>query len=114
MTEEEPEDETLMRVTWRLKRVLTKLGFSCEDLAREALAAITGKADWNVKFCLRYCHFLKNPAEHMKEFWCMMDESFFYKGEGTSKGIVLDGEAELNELGSFRRYGLGKADAEPL
>ena len=36
----------------------------------------------------------------------MMDESFFYKGEGTSKGIVLDGEGELNELGSFRRYGL--------
>ena len=31
---------------------------------------------------------------------------FGYKGEGTSKGIVLDGEAELNELGSFRRYGL--------
>ena len=82
MTEEEPEDPTLMRVTWRLKRVLTKLGFSCEDLAREALAAITGKADWNVKFCLRYYHFLKNPALLRKPVKPPRDDEGVASGQG--------------------------------
>ena len=49
------------------------------DLARKALAAITGKVDWNAKFGLSYYDFLTNPEEHLDKVWCMMDESCFTK-----------------------------------
>ena len=40
---------------------------------------IVGKAHWNVKVCLRYFDFLRNPEAHMNGFWCMMDETLFYQ-----------------------------------
>ena len=103
MAEEEPEDPALMRATWRLKRVLTRLGFECEDLAREALAAITRKVDWNAK---SYYDFLTNPEEHFRQSVVYDGRTLFYKGEGSKKGIVYQGESELNEICSYRRFGL--------
>ncbi len=97
MGDTEPEDKLLKQVTWELERVLHKLGFNVNKLVREALTAMTTKACWGAKFCLKYYDFLTQLAKYANDFWFMIDESWFYAGEGEKKGIVFATAAHPKE-----------------
>ena len=106
MGDTEPDDKLLKQVTWELKKVLRRLGFNVEKLVREALGSMTTKASWSVKFCLKYYDFLTQPAKYTNDFWFMIDESWFYAGEGEKKGIVYASEQHIQKKGTFKRFGL--------
>ncbi len=76
------EDPVLRKLTWRLKRVLSKLGFNCEKIIRESLKSIVGKVSWTTKFCLKCYDLLAEPESHIGEHHVWLDEFFFYTGEG--------------------------------
>ena len=82
------DDPVLRRLTFRLKHVLCKLGFSCETVVRESLKAIVGKISWTAKFCVEYFDFLTQPADDMNEYLVWLGESFFYAGDGEKQSVV--------------------------
>ena len=67
---------------------------------------MTTKASWSVKFCLKYYDFLTQPAKYTNDFWFMIDESWFYAGEGEKKGIGFATEQHIQKKGTFKRFGL--------
>ena len=85
---------------------MTKLGWNCESVVREALATVIGKTNWNTKYCLVYFDFLKNPKKYLREIWVWLDESFFYGGEGERWAVVKDKEAHMEKKGAFTRFGI--------
>ena len=100
------EDPLLKRTTWRLKHILSKLGFSCEKILRESLKSIVGKVSWTTKFCIKYFDFLTEPADHMGEYLVWLDESFFYAGEGEKQSLATKKDAHFAEKGDYKRFGL--------
>ncbi len=58
----------LRKLTWRLKRVLSKLGFNCEKIIRESSKSIAGKVSWTTKCCLKCYDFLAEPESRIGEY----------------------------------------------
>ncbi len=72
------------------------MGFKVEKLGREALESMVTKVCWGTKFNVLYYDFLTQPAKYVKEHWVMLDESWFYAGEGEPRDIVHQGEKQIS------------------
>ena len=101
------QEMTLDRMQWRLKRLLSKLGFSWDILMKDSIQALTRNPEWIVRFCMWQWNFLSNPD--LSTFLVYMDESFCYEGASQASGIVAPGRNEAEQKGSFRRIGIAHA-----
>ena len=81
------------------------MGFNIEKSVREALESMTTKVCWATTFCVKYYDFLTQPEKHADEFRVMLDESWFYAGEGVRRMEIsktcflpMKGETERKPL----------------
>ena len=62
MGEGDEDDAVGARVLYRLKRILSAMGFQSDALRRECLANMTKRADWGIKLCKVLFEFISVPT----------------------------------------------------
>ena len=86
---------------WRMKRLLTRMGFGYQAFVREAVKTIESRIGWTISACSWYFAWLHTPQ--CKDWLLWMDESFIYVGEGRPGGILPPGaSATSTDKGDFR------------
>ena len=72
-TEDGQDAQLAKKLTWRLKRVLGRMGFSYGALLREALQTMQSKISWALSFSAWYFTWLHEPQ--FDEYLVWLDES---------------------------------------